>query len=243
MSTKGPGLTGQLSRMLMVMFGSAPEFPGAAGPMPLRGVSLTNHYPVTARQPLDLPGRIDRFRPGQSLCNILSQAPFAPSSRLLLPTEELLCDDRAAPPVQEIQRFYRTFLSGLLERHPDVKGVQLRAEVCMAVEEARVNLTCEEASCLPEPLSLSEPGRLSDASELALAQGGAGGPDIEIIRRAYLAVLQRILARLSARVDPTIVKLVFRLAARKALKGDPDIVEKHSLLEGIAEKYLRQVGP
>ena len=242
MRTKWPGLLGHLSRMLMVMFDSGREDPGDFGTAPRGTVSLTNRHPASQRHGLNLPGRESRTHPGRSLSNILTARPAAHRGRMHPSAEDMSSAREEALTVSEAVRFYRIFLAGMLERQPDVRGVRLNAEMGIAIEEARALLPGEAGTLLPDMSSLSEPAKSFDAPEPSLARPGIDGPDIETIRRAYLTVLQRILARLSARMDPTVVKLIFRLAAKNAQRDRMALVDRYSLLEGIAENFLRQVG-
>jgi hypothetical protein len=49
--------------------------------------------------------------------------------------------------------------------------------------------------------------------------------------KSQAAALHKILMRLSARLDPTVVKLVFRLVAKNALRDRSALVDRYSLLE------------
>jgi hypothetical protein len=242
MRTKWPELSGHLSRMLMVMFDPASGKQGELVTAHRGTVSLTNRSPAFHRHGLDLPGRQNRTRPGCSLSNILTEVPAACPDRSLPHVKDAHSDRREAPPVSEAVRFYRLFISGLLERHPDVKGVHLKTEIGIALDEARAMLPAKAAALLPDTSTLSEPKKFLVAPAPSLERHGIDGHDIGTVRLAYLTVLQKILERLSDRVDPTVVKLVFRLAARKALGERMVLVERYFLLEGIAQNYLRQVG-
>jgi len=241
MRTQRPGLMGQLSRILMVMSGPAANAPQATGPAPHRGISLTNRCPSPHGHRLDFPRRDIRSRQDRSLCNSLSKGPLARRDLPPPQTGGLSVDGQQSRPVPEIERFYRVFLSGILERHPDVRGVRLHTEIRLALDEAREELPGEAGALIPDLSTLLEPGRPADGPEKSPSRRGARGPNIETVRRAYLTVLQRILARLSPRLDSTVLKLVFRLAARTALRDGRELVDRYSLLEGIPDHYLRQV--
>jgi hypothetical protein len=229
MHAKWTGLAGHLSRMLMVMTSRVPG--SSETQIPANGEeSLASTPCATAGQF----GTSHAYGSGVSQTNR--------SQTALLPRPDLPGKERFPAPVPEVMRFYLVFLSGIWERHPDVKEVALRQEIKMALEEAKTKLSEEERTLLPGFAGIAEPEPFLASFKARIALAGATELRIEAIRNAYLTTLVSLLERLSARIDPTVVKLLFRLAAKNALRDGLSLAAGYSLLDGIPENYLRQVG-
>jgi hypothetical protein len=248
MPLKTLGLQGFLSRMLIALFHQENISSGATGPpeepmdVPV-AVSLTNHAHMPKRHGLDLPGRERTVAPGHSLRNLLARGPAAHPSAVSAQSIRSSRKAESHANVTEIARFYLLFLSGIWERDADVRGGRLRIELSMALESARARLPERERGLLPDPADRLEPDEFLASFERGMASGEIEAPPAMRIRQVYLNALEEILTRLRGPLDDSVVKLLFRLGAKKALRRSRNIAEKYSLLEGIPDIYIRQVGP
>jgi len=230
------GILGHLSRLPMVVFGAFDGSFGGRGASPAPGLSLTNRDRSAQRPRPGLPGKSLDSGPGRSLNNILWKGPNSPNGRRGPPAGDIGAGGRKPADQAKIEGFYRAFLLGILRHQPEIRGIGLQSEILLAIEEARSGLPARSRACVPDLRDII-PGHNPPAGTVLPVRAA----DIEAIRAANILVIQRIIDRLSTRLDPTVLKLLVRLAARDALKEGSAMAEEHSLFEGIPEDYLRQV--
>jgi hypothetical protein len=142
-------------------------------------------------------------------------------------------------PIKEISAFYLAFLSALVNRQEDVRGMDLRQEVRKALDSASSSLSECDKWLLPAG-DWQQPELFLSSIDDRMAPGEFMTPGPERVREIYVRVLKELLTRLEGQIDDSLVRLLFRLAARDALREGGHIALKYSLLEGIPEAYLRQ---
>jgi len=139
-------------------------------------------------------------------------------------------------------RFYLVFLSAVAKRQDDVRGALLQNEIGAALESATDALSKEERDLLPDASCWQQPESFLTSIDDRMKSGDIRAPGLERIRDIYIQVLKELLTNLLGRIDDSMVRLLFRLAARDALREDGNIAMKYSLLKDIPEAYLKQPG-
>jgi hypothetical protein len=241
-----PGLLGQLSRMIIALL-DAPsatrqELLDHGGPSrgPRQEHSLKNHSSEPSRYATDLARGKAYSTRTHSLDNKLSHEPARHRSLTEMAVAPSVI--RETTVIKEITDFYLVFLSALVRRQEDVRGVDLREEVRKALESAIGSLHENERWLLPASDWQQTESFLLDIDE-RLAMGEIAAPGTARVREIYVQVLRRLLANLEERLDDSMVRLLFRLAARDAMQEMENIAVQYSLLDGIPGTHLRQPGP
>ena len=165
--------------------------------------------------------------------------------RLCNPRIRLEMDLRELPPgpgyILDVVRFYLRLLTNILDRCREVGGSSLQDDAREAIARMRLSLPDRERAllvCLREGTDL---GGCLRALENRILAGELTDADLEWVRATYLATLRSVMDRLGALVDDSLGKLLFRLASRDLIREGADLAGRFSLLEGIPEKYLKQV--
>lgn len=247
---KRPRWRGHIFKMLLTILdlhpSSAPEMdgrnnsfsPSMVPPSHRQEHSFKNHPPAPPRHKMDLARRRGYGTSAHSLDNMLANRP----SRITrdLPAASAIQD---AATVKRVVKFYLVFLSAVAKRQEDVKGVQLQLKIDEAIRSARNSLPEDERWLLPAAGNrpLSEPNLSSIDGRMA--SGDCPALEVRRIRDVYVHALHELIGSLGERLDDSLVKLLFRLAARDALQEERLVAMKYSLLDGIPEPYLRQSGP
>ena len=168
-----------------------------------------------------------------------------PRYRLLQPRITLNLDLRELPPgpgyILDVVRFYLVLLSNLIERCKEAGGPALHAEALVSIAYVRSQLPEADKGllyCLRQGIERSS---CMAALEDRILAGELTDTDLGRVRQIYLLALRTLVDRLLARVDDSTGKLVLRLAARELLVQGDELVQRFDLLEGIPEKYLKQV--
>jgi hypothetical protein len=165
--------------------------------------------------------------------------------RLLQPRITLNLDLRELPPgpgyILDVVRFYLVLLSNLVERCKEAGGPALHAEALVSIAYVRAQLPDADKGLLHCLRRGIQRGQCMAALEDRIQAGELTDADIGRVRRIYLTALRTLVDRLLARVDDSTGKLLLRLAARELLVQGDELVHRFDLLEGIPEKYLKQV--
>jgi DNA-binding HxlR family transcriptional regulator len=165
--------------------------------------------------------------------------------RLREPVVTLSLDLREIPPgpgyILDVVRFYLVLLTNIGERCKEIGGNSLQDEALDAIALKRSALPDRERvllSCLRK--GIDHRGCIS-ALEHRILAGELGDSDLGWVRRVYLDALQAVMGNVLARLDDSTGKLLLRLSLRDLLRDGGDIVRRFALLEGIPDKYLKQV--
>ena len=237
-------LLGYFSRMLLAMLNVPPAAenhngrePAGPSTMPLvlrTGSSFTNHSSLPARHNLAKKRALDSS--GESLSNMLSHRPARPQRPV---------EDAPAPPtiqadttVREVAQFYIVFLWSVAKRQEDVRGLRLQDQISETMESLIRSFPENERWMLPA--DWLRPEEYLSSMDGRVASGKV--PALDNIRSAYIQALRTLMTRLEERLDDSTVKLLFRLAARDALRERWRLASEYSLLEAIPATYLRQLG-
>jgi hypothetical protein len=153
-----------------------------------------------------------------------------------------LPDTRARAEIKAAIRFYLVFLRAVVARQDNVKGVRLGSEIQQVLETVRISLPESERGLLPEAAGWQHAKRFLGSIEDRPASSGFPASSIDRVRDIYLQVLHILLTRLVAQLDDSVVRLLFRLAARDAMLVDGGTAFDHALLKGVPEAYFRQTG-
>ena len=168
-----------------------------------------------------------------------------PGYRLLQPRITLSLDLREIPPgpgyILDVVRFYMVLLSNIIERCKEMGGMPLQEKALDAIAWARASLSDEKRvllNCFRH--GIDSRGCLS-ALENRILAGELKDPDMGWVRDAYLLTLRSVMERVLAHLDDSAGKLMLRLATRQILREGEELVSRFALLEGIPERYLKQV--
>jgi len=168
-----------------------------------------------------------------------------PVFRLREPKVTLSLDLREIPPgpgyILDVVRFYLVLLTNIVERCKEIGGTSLQDEALDAIALERAALQDGERvllACLRK--GIDHRGCLSGLEHRILA-GEFKDSDLGWVRRVYLDTLQAVMRGVLARLDDSTGKLLLRLSARQLLRDGEDLVRRFELLEGIPDKYLKQV--
>jgi len=251
-NSKKRGLMGGISRMLLASLYPSPFSPleapesrdharSSALPTDIRkGRSFTNHGFTHTRHRTDLARLGGRAAPPQSLQNMPAYSPVREQWLTGISPANSRNQNFAA--IKEIVRFYLVFLSAVAKRQDDVRGALLQNEIGAALESATDALSKEERDLLPDASCWQQPESFLTSIDDRMKSGDIRAPGLERIRDIYIQVLKELLTNLLGRIDDSMVRLLFRLAARDALREDGNIAMKYSLLKDIPEAYLKQPG-
>jgi hypothetical protein len=237
-------LLGYFSRMLLAMLNVPPAAenhngrePAGPSTMPLvlrSGSSFTNHSPLPARHNL-AKGR-GAVTPGESLSNMLSHRPARPQRPIEnAPVPSKVQSDTT---IREVAQFYIVFLWSVAKRQEDVKGLRLQDHITETMGSLIRSLPDNDRWILPA--DWLRPEEYLSSIEGRVASGKA--PALDNIKSVYTLALQTLMTRLEERLDDSTVRLLFRLAARDAMRERWRFAGEYSLLEGIPAVYLRQLG-
>ena len=168
-----------------------------------------------------------------------------PGYRLLQPRITLCLDLREIPPgpgyVLDVVRFYTMLLSNILERCKEVGGRPLQEEAQDVIALERASLSDERRvllNCFRH--GIDSRGCLS-ALENRILAGELNDSDMGWVRGEYLKTIRSVMKMVLARLDDSAGKLLMRLATRQILLDGGELVARFALLEGVPERYLKQV--
>jgi hypothetical protein len=250
--SKKHGLMGDISRMLLASLYPSPFAPieaqesrdqalSPALPTDIRkGRSFTNHGFTHTRHRTDLARLGGRAAPPQSLQNMPAHRPVREQWLTGISPANSRIHNFAA--IKEIVRFYLVFLSAVAKRQDDVRGALLQNEIGAALESATGALSRDEQLLLPDASCWQQPESFLTSIDKGMKTGQIRAPGPGRIRDIYVRALKELLTRLEGRIDDSLVRLLFRLAARDALREDGNIAMKYSLLKGIPDVFLKQPG-
>ncbi|MBM4250035.1 MAG: hypothetical protein FJ149_11550 [Euryarchaeota archaeon] len=145
--------------------------------------------------------------------------------------------------MQEAVRVYLAFLTAIAARQDDVKGVRLRREIQNALETVAASLPDSERGLLPGAPGWQRPERFVASIGDRTEASKIPAPSLDRVRVIYVHVFRVLISRLGAQLDDSMVRLLFRLAARDALQKTGGVASEHMLLEGDPGAHLRQTGP
>lgn len=170
-----------------------------------------------------------------SLNASLSSAPVRPPGPAAGP---LAHDHSGGMPVAGIVRFYLSFLSAMARRQEDVRGMQLGPEIERAFDSERDRLLKPDRGLLPAAGEWQRPAEFISRLDDRLGTNPVGAVTVRTI---YDQVLQEILSGLKGRLDDSLVRLLFRLSLRDAMKENGDSADMCMLLGGIPRAYLNNI--
>ena len=168
-----------------------------------------------------------------------------PGYRLREPRITLCLDLREMPPgpgyILDVVRFYLVLLTNILERCKEVGGTSLQDEALDAIALVRASLPDGERGLLYCLRKGIEPRGCLSALENRILAGELGDNDLGWVRQIYLRTLGTVMDRVLGDMDDSTGKLLLRLSARQLLREGEDLVRRFALLEGVPERYLKQV--
>jgi hypothetical protein len=146
-------------------------------------------------------------------------------------------------PAKEIVQFYLSFLSGVAKRQEDIKGVSLQYEIIKALESIADSLPADDKLLVPTVIWWQLPEPFIFVVDTQKTSERYPMTRIDRVKDFYNQVISELIGRLHGQLDESIVRLLFRLAARDALQHWEYLATRYALFEGIPETYLRQPGP
>lgn len=168
-----------------------------------------------------------------------------PVYRLREPRITLCLDLREMPPgpgyILDVVRFYLILLANIIDRCKEVGGRSLQDEALDAIALLRASLPDSERSLLYCLRKGIEPRGCLSALENRILAGELDDTDLGRVRKIYLRTLRAVMDRVLGGLDDSAGKLLFRLSARELLLDGEDLVRRFALLEGVPERFLKQV--